>query len=188
MPAVLRFSNGQSGHAEIRVLSLTGGLLTLPRCIHHGARVKLMFLLETGAVLSPIELLRPVNWTQQPFRFLDLELGDERRLQTMIQSAIQQPATAAPRLTTAGPVNFHPPKTDSLSTAKAVVTTSSPTRHIQEKSVPPAMDEAWITRYRENLDQRKGSRKRPLATILGAIGLSLLCICSAAYVYTCHWK
>jgi len=187
MPAVLRFANGQSGHAEIRVLSLTGGLLTLPRCIHHGARVKLMFLLETGAVLSPIELLRPVNWTQQPFRFLDLELGDERRLQKMIQSAPQE-STTEPHVTTAAPVSFHLPKTDSLSPAKVAITASSPTHHVQENSVPTALDEAWITRYRENLDQPKGSRKRPLATILGAIGLSLLCLCSAAYVYTYHWK
>jgi len=183
MPAVLRFSNGQSGHAEIRVLSLTGGLLTLPRCVHHGARVKLMFLLETGAILSPIEMLRPVNWTQQPFRFLELEPRDQHRLQNTIQSALGTPVTPA-----ASPARFHLPKPVTVPPAVKPAGTITSTRPIEATPTASALDDAWITRYRERVDQRNASRKRTLAAILGAIGLSIICLCSAVYVYTYHWK
>lgn len=187
MPAVLRFSNGQSGHAEIRVLSLTGGLLTLPRCVHHGARVKMMFLLETGAVLSAVELLRPVNWTQQPFRFLDLEPRDVHRLQSLIQHEIGSPAApVGPAATTTQSHSLRP--VIPASPPAAARPGRKPVRSADATPEPPALDDAWITQYRANLDRRNGPRKRPFAAILGAIGLSILCLCSAAYVYGTYWK
>lgn len=187
MPAVLRFSNGQSGHAEIRVLSLTGGLLTMPRCIHHGARVKIMFLLETGAVLSGVEMLRPVNWTQQPFRFLDLEPRDMHRLQSLIETElgsakpVRVSATVPPRSQSPKSVNPTPP----VAPSSVGIT---PVASVAAAAEPATLDDAWITHYRANLDRRNAPRKRPFAAILGAIGLSVLCLCSAAYVYSNFWK
>ena len=187
MPAVLRFSNGQSGPAEIRVLSLTGGLLTLPRCVHHGARVKMMFLLETGAVLSAVELLRPINWTQQPFRFLDLEPRDVHRLQSTIQNELGMAVPVRKSESVTASSESPKPAVRALST-KTSTASVAPLGAMAGASETAALDDAWITRYRANLDRRNAPRKRPFAAILGAIGLSILCLCSAAYVYGIFWK
>jgi len=87
-PAVLRFQDGQRASGELQVLSVTGGLLSLPSPIDQGSRVKLMFLTHTGAVLGAAEMLSPVTGTQQPFRFVSLPMDDRRRLGAAIQSSL----------------------------------------------------------------------------------------------------
>jgi hypothetical protein len=42
-----------------------------------------MFLTQTGPVLGSAEMLSPVSWTQQPFRFVALASGDQRKLQAI---------------------------------------------------------------------------------------------------------
>ena len=79
-PAVLRFPDGRHSRGELKVISLTGGLLYLPRTLDRGSRVKLMFLTQTGAVLGAAEMLSPDSWTSQPFRFVSLDEGDQCRL------------------------------------------------------------------------------------------------------------
>jgi hypothetical protein len=73
----------------LEVISLTGGLLWLSKPVDRGSRVKLMFLSQNGPVLGTAEMLSPVSWTQQPFRFLALSYGDQRRLQTATQWSSQ---------------------------------------------------------------------------------------------------
>jgi hypothetical protein len=87
-PAVLRFQDGQRASGELQVLSVTGGLLSLPSPIDQGSQVKLMFLTHTGAVLGAAEMLSPVTGTQQPFRFVSLPVDDRRRLGAAIQSSL----------------------------------------------------------------------------------------------------
>jgi len=87
-PAVLRFQDGQRASGELQVLSVTGGLLSLPSPIDRGSQVKLMFLTHTGAVLGTAEMLSPVTGTQQPFRFVSLPMDDRRRLGEAIQSSL----------------------------------------------------------------------------------------------------
>jgi hypothetical protein len=87
-PAVLRFDDGQRASGMVQVLSLTGGLLSLPSPIHQGSQVKLLFLTRTGPVLGAAEMLSPVTSTQQPFRFLSLPVDDCRRLGAAIQSSL----------------------------------------------------------------------------------------------------
>jgi hypothetical protein len=89
MPAVLRLADGCSHRGKLETFSLTGGLLSMPNMLDQGSRIKLMFLTETGPVLGVAEMLSPVSTTRQPFRFLALEEGDQRRLRTVIQSSIQ---------------------------------------------------------------------------------------------------
>ena len=89
-PAVLRSSEGVQSRGELKVVSLTGGLLWLPKAVDPGARVKLMFVTEAGAVMTFAELLRPVSWVLQPFRFLSLEEGDQRKLHATVQSLMGQ--------------------------------------------------------------------------------------------------
>jgi len=82
--AVLRFPNGQRVGANIQVISLTGGLLSLSPPVVQGSRVKLMFLTGAGSVLGGAEMLRPVTNGMQPFRFVSLAADDHRRLGALI--------------------------------------------------------------------------------------------------------
>jgi hypothetical protein len=83
-PTVLRFPNGQRIGANLQVISLTGGLLSLSQPVVQGSRVKLMFLTGAGSVLGGAEMLRPVTKELQPFRFVSLAVDDHRRLEELI--------------------------------------------------------------------------------------------------------
>jgi hypothetical protein len=87
-PAVLRFQDGGCTTGELQVVSVTGGLLGLPKPLRQGSMVKLIFLTSTGPVLGAAELLSPVTHSQQPFRFVTLEADAQRRLQSAIQSSL----------------------------------------------------------------------------------------------------
>jgi hypothetical protein len=82
---VLRLPNGQNVGADLQVVSLSGGLLSLPQPVSQGSSVKLIFLTGSGAVLGGAEMLRPVTDGLQPFRFIDLEADDQRRLGALIE-------------------------------------------------------------------------------------------------------
>lgn len=87
-PAVLRFQDGRRSPGKLQVVSLTGGLLSVPEPLDQGSRVKLMFLTGTGTVLGAAEMLTPVSASLQPFRFVALEEGDHRRLRAAIQTTL----------------------------------------------------------------------------------------------------
>jgi hypothetical protein len=70
----------------LETVSLTGGLLSMAKMLDRGSRIKLMFLTHTGPVLGAAEMLSPVSTTRQPFRFVALEEGDQRRLRAVVQS------------------------------------------------------------------------------------------------------
>jgi hypothetical protein len=70
----------------LETISLTGGLLNMANMLDRGSRIKLMFLTHTGPVLGAAEMLSPVSTTRQPFRFVALEEGDQRRLRAVVQS------------------------------------------------------------------------------------------------------
>lgn len=89
-PAVVRSQDGYRSQGELQVVSLTGGLLFLPKPLDQGSQVKLMFLTRKGAVLGAAEMLKPVSWSLQPFRFLALAEADQRRLRATIQSCLEQ--------------------------------------------------------------------------------------------------
>lgn len=89
-PVVLRFEDGQRAAGKLKVVSVTGGLLSVPRPLTQGLTAKLMFLTPAGSVLGMAQLLTPVSWDQQPFRFLSLHHDDESRLQSAIQSCREQ--------------------------------------------------------------------------------------------------
>lgn len=79
-PAVLRFPTGDTVTGRVEVFSSTGGLLCLPKPLIRGTRINVMFLTPGGPVLGAAEMLSPVSWTQQPFRFVTHAGGDQRRL------------------------------------------------------------------------------------------------------------
>jgi hypothetical protein len=92
-PAVLRRQDGESVTADLQVVSLTGGLLSLSRPLAQGTNVKLMFVTSAGSVLGGAQMLRPVTNTQQPFRFLTLAQRDRRTLESVIPVSVYQDIT-----------------------------------------------------------------------------------------------
>ena len=90
-PVVLRFPDGKRSSGQLQVISTTGGLLCLPQPLQPGAVGKLMFLIQGGgSVLGEAQMLTPMSWERQPFRFLTLHEDDRTRLQTAIQSRLAQ--------------------------------------------------------------------------------------------------
>jgi hypothetical protein len=89
-PAVLRCRDGHNVPGKLQIISLTGGLLRLPRPLDQGSQVKLMFLTRRGSVLGAAEMLSPISWSLQPFKFVRLYDDDEERLQAAIQSSLDQ--------------------------------------------------------------------------------------------------
>lgn len=92
-PAVLRFRGGDCVTGNLEVISSTGGLLRLSKPLILGTRIKVMFLTQSGPVHSTAEMLSPISWTQQPFRFVALAYEDQRRLQaiTRCSSKLEMP-------------------------------------------------------------------------------------------------
>lgn len=54
--------------------------------VDTGCNAKLMFLTAGGMVLGAAQMLSPRSWTLQPFRFVDVNVGDQDRLKAVIQT------------------------------------------------------------------------------------------------------
>lgn len=78
-PAVLRFPSGDTVTGRLEVFSATGGLLCLPKPLIRGTRIRLMFVTPRGPVLGAAEMLNPVSWTHQPFRFVSPADRDQHK-------------------------------------------------------------------------------------------------------------
>jgi hypothetical protein len=74
----------------LKIVSLTGGLVGLPKPLDLRSRVTLKFTTPVGAVRASAEMLKPVSRDLQPFRFLTLDRGDQRKLKAAIQSYLLQ--------------------------------------------------------------------------------------------------
>jgi hypothetical protein len=84
-PVVVRFPGGVRCSAQLKVISVTGGLLCLQRPVQPGAVGKLMFLSNNGCIVGEAQMLTPVAWDRQPFKFTTLPEDDHYRLQTVIK-------------------------------------------------------------------------------------------------------
>ena len=89
-PAVFRMADGRSTRGDLKVISVTGGLVSLPKPLDRGSRVMLMFMTQTGTVLGNAEMLKPVSWDQQPFRFVALDETNRTRLKTVVRESLAQ--------------------------------------------------------------------------------------------------
>jgi hypothetical protein len=88
-PAVLRLKDGRRLPAGLKTVSVTGGLLAVRHPLDAGSSGRLMVLTEAGAVLASAEMLSPITWNLQPFRFLVLDIKDEARIQSIVQSYVE---------------------------------------------------------------------------------------------------
>ncbi|MGB8116403.1 MAG: hypothetical protein WCF22_21675 [Candidatus Sulfotelmatobacter sp.] len=75
---------------KLQVISVTGGLLNVPKPLHVGSHVRVMFLTRNGSVLGAAQMLSPLSWSLQPFKFVRLHDDDEERLKAAIQSSLDQ--------------------------------------------------------------------------------------------------
>src|SRR5580658_3652561 len=89
-PAVLRCQDGRSVPGRLQVISLAGGLLCLSHPLDQGSQVTLMFLTRRGSVVGMAEMLSPISWSLQPFKFVRLHDEDEVRLQAAIQRSLDR--------------------------------------------------------------------------------------------------
>jgi hypothetical protein len=89
-PVVLRCKDGRRVPGKLQVISLSGGLLCLPKPLDQGLQVKVMFLTGKGSVLGAAEMLCPISWGVQPFKFVKLYDDDERRLDAAIRLSVEQ--------------------------------------------------------------------------------------------------
>ena len=87
-PTVLRFKDGRNTSGKLQVVSVSGGLLLLPKPVNQGLMVKLMFLTQKGPVLGAAEMLQPLSSSLQPFRFVALDKDNHRRLHQTVQAAL----------------------------------------------------------------------------------------------------
>jgi hypothetical protein len=88
--ATIRFEDGQRSSARLRTISVTGGLLQVLKPLSPGTVVELMFSTHRGPVLTMAELLGPCSATPiglQPFRFVDIDDTDLRKLRAAIASS-----------------------------------------------------------------------------------------------------
>jgi len=89
-PAVFRLPDGRSARGDLQVISVTGGLVSMPKPLDRGSRVMLMFVTQTGTVLGNAEMLKPISWDQQPFRFVALDEANRARLKTVVRESLAQ--------------------------------------------------------------------------------------------------
>jgi hypothetical protein len=86
--AAIRLEDGRHAKAKLQSISITGGLLQLPRSLAQGDFVEVAFQTQSGPVHGMAEILGPMRKTAsgvlQPFRFVALEDDDHRRLRTSL--------------------------------------------------------------------------------------------------------
>jgi hypothetical protein len=88
--AVLRLKDGRRLSTKLKTVSLTGGLLAVPHPVDAGSTGKLMFLTGAGMVLAQAQMLTPMSWRLQPFRFLALDADEESLLRSTVESHLAQ--------------------------------------------------------------------------------------------------
>jgi hypothetical protein len=149
-PAVLRVEDGSCTQAKLEIYSLTGGLLSLRKPLNLGARARLIFLTEDGPVLGLAEMLMPVSWTEQPFRFVGLNEDDEHRLRT---------ATAATQ----------PAKERSSTPAESAPNVLEPSAATSEPTPTLDVGAPWIEKYRAAIDGNVPQPRRLRKIFLAAL-------------------
>jgi hypothetical protein len=158
-PAVLRIEDGSCASAELEIFSLTGGLLSLPKLLNRGTRARLMFLTQTGPVLGVAEMLKPVSWTEQPFRFVELYESDQRRLQAATHCSAEPdlPVIKSKPLMDNGPIAERKPAAENRPTVESrPIMESRPA--VENK---PVMESAPLVKSTLQLDSPPPPENRP---------------------------
>ena len=84
IPIVFRRQDGRRTPGKLQCVSLTGGLVAPASLLPPGSMVRLIFVMPKGPVTGTAEMLKPVSWTEQPFRFAAIPESSQRRLSAVI--------------------------------------------------------------------------------------------------------
>jgi hypothetical protein len=87
-PALLLFQDSSVRGCELQMISRTGGVLSLSKAVDPGSVATLMLRTHKGLVFATAEMLLPLPWNHQPFRFAELEEDDNRTLLAAFQSGL----------------------------------------------------------------------------------------------------
>lgn len=85
IPIVLRHHDGHRTSGKLKCVSLTGGLVVPASLLPPGSVVRLIFVTPKGPVTGTAEMLHPVTWAEQPFRFAAIPDSDQQRLRAVIE-------------------------------------------------------------------------------------------------------
>src|SRR5579863_7550847 len=89
-PAVLQFQDSSPTACELHTISRTGGVLSMSKAVDQDSVATLMFRTHKGLVFANTEMLPPLSRNHQPFRFVELDEDDERRLLAAFQSGLHR--------------------------------------------------------------------------------------------------
>jgi hypothetical protein len=88
--ALVLLEDGQRAKGKLQTISVTGGLLRMPKALEHGDFVEIAFQTQSGPVHGMAEMLVPMRsameGTLQPFRFIALGDDDHRNLRMVVDS------------------------------------------------------------------------------------------------------
>jgi hypothetical protein len=85
--------DGRRAKAKLQSVSLTGGMLRLPRPLGQGDLVEVAFPTQSGSVRGMAEMLNALPSSEgalQPFRFLAMGDDEHRALRMMVDSISDQ--------------------------------------------------------------------------------------------------
>jgi hypothetical protein len=91
--AVIRLENGRQLRAQLRQLSITGGLLDLATFLEERAWVDLTIYLSSGAVRTTAEMMFPMRGDGgylQPFRFTSMGAEELHALDREVTGLLRQ--------------------------------------------------------------------------------------------------
>jgi hypothetical protein len=92
VPVLVKLDSGQRAKANLQSISMTGGVLQLPKALQEGGFVEVAFRMDSGSVQAMAEMLHPAQKARdgilQPFRFVALEDEDHRTLRMAVDSRV----------------------------------------------------------------------------------------------------
>jgi hypothetical protein len=91
IPIVLRRQDGQRIPGKLKCVSVTGGLVVPASLLPPGSTVRLIFVTPKGPVTGTAEMLHPVSWAEQPFRFSAIPESAQHRLRAVIEMVYGEP-------------------------------------------------------------------------------------------------
>jgi hypothetical protein len=93
-PALVKLEDGQRAKAKLQTVSVTGGLLHLPRALGEGDFVEVAFQTQSGPVHGMAEMLHArrisAEGILQAFRFIALDDDDHKTLSHTVSATTER--------------------------------------------------------------------------------------------------
>ena len=93
-PIAIRCLDGKRVSGNLHYVSVTGGLVTPTSLIPPCSLVSVIFVTLKEPVVGTAQMLHPVSWREQPFRFTAVLDSYKHRLEVMIRRAATKTVTS----------------------------------------------------------------------------------------------